>query len=146
MKRALAVLFIALGALFVSGCAGKYPWRAEAVVTPEVRIAPQEVFLRKDRLFVKVIIVNLTKEPLIVSRDLVTLQIGSGRTLSRSSGLTTQHQAYTLNPGASHDVNIDFKDDILTDGVNSANIVWKGALRAGSRELEVPPTPVQRQD
>jgi hypothetical protein len=145
MKRVLAVVLFALTMLFAGGCGSKTYWRAEPVVTSEVRIAPQEVYLSKNRLFVRVTVVNLTQETVIVSRDLVTLQLGGGRVVSRSSGMTTQHQAYSLNPGASRAVYIDFKDDELMDAVNSANVVWKGAIRAGSREIEVPPTPVQRQ-
>jgi hypothetical protein len=142
MKRVLAVVLLSL-AVVLGGCLGsKQTWTAQPVATAEVRIAPQEVYRRKDRIFVRVTLTNLTKENITVDRDGVSLQLEGGRVLGRSSGMTTQHHPYTVVPNGAHSVYVDFRDDGIDEGTNAANVVWKGAVYAGARELAIPPTPI----
>ena len=141
MKRALAILLfvVALG-----GCLGaKQTWSAQPVATAEVRITPQEIYRRKDRLFVRVTVTNLTTENLTVDRDAMSLQLEGGRVLGRSSGMTTLHHPYNLPPNAAHSIYVDFKDDGIDEATRSANVIWKGAVFAGARELAIPATPVR---
>lgn len=143
MKRPLAIIFL-LVTLAVGGCLGsKQTWSAQPVATAEVRITPQEVYRRKDRLFVRVTVTNLTQENITVDRDAISLQLEGGRVLERSSGMTTQHHPYTLAPSAAHSIYVDFKDDGIDEATSAANVIWKGSAFAGARELAIPPTPVQ---
>src|SRR3954471_24337045 len=143
MKRSLAVILMAV-AVLLGGCLGsKQNWSAQPVATAEVRISPQEVYRRKNRVFVRVTLTNLTHENITVDRDGVSLDLGGGRVLGRSSGMTTQHHPYTVPPNGAHSVYVDFMDDGIDEGTAGANVVWRGAVFAGARELAIPPTPVQ---
>src|SRR5688572_11875407 len=110
MKRLFTALLLA--ALALGGCLGsKQSWTAQPVATAEVRISPQEVYRRKDRLFVRVTFTNLTRENITVDRDGISLQLEGGRVLERSSGTTTLHHPYNLPPNAAHAIYVDFRDD-----------------------------------
>jgi hypothetical protein len=129
----------------LAGCMGaKERWRAAPVMTQEVRVVPQEIYRRKDRLFVRVTLWNLSMAPLTVDRDGVTAQLSNGAVLGRSSGLTTLHKPYTLPPGATQSIYVDFRDPAMEDAV-AANIFWTGAVWDGARQIEVPPTPARLQ-
>ena len=144
MKRLLAFILLASLAVVVGGCLGsKQAWTAQPVATAEVRISPQEVYRRKDRLFVRVTFTNLTKENVTVDRDGISLQLEGGRILGRSSGMTTLHHPYNVPPNAAHSIYVDFKDEEIDEATTSANILWKGAVFAGAREIAIPPTPVR---
>lgn len=143
MKRLLAVILVA-SVVVLAGCLGsKEGWTAKPVATAEVRISPQEVYRRKDRLFVRVTFTNLTKENITVDRDGISLQLEGGRVLERSSGMTTLHHPYNVPPNAAHSIYVDFKDDGIDEATSSANVIWKGAVFAGAREIAIPPTPVR---
>lgn len=140
--RLAAFLFLLLAAAPTSGCLGsKQPWSATMVASPEARITPQEVYRRKDRLFIRVTYTNLSSETVTITRDALSLQLSSGRVLPRSVGMTSRHGAYTLPPNGARAVFVDFRDDEI-ETAQSANLLWNGAVFAGAREIQVPPTPV----
>lgn len=144
MFRRFWLLLVVLSAVTsLTGCLGaKHAWRAEPVVTEEVRVLPLEAYRRKNRLFVRVTLFNLTKVPLIVSRDSVRAQLDTGTVLDRSVGITSLHKPYTVQPGAAQRIDIDFRNDaILMAG--AANVFWTGAVFDGARQLMIPATPVR---
>lgn len=139
----LGFWIVAFFVVALSGCLGsKHTWRGSPVITEEVRVVPQEIYRRKDRLFVRVTVYNLSRVPLTVDRDGVTAQLANGEVLARSSGTTTQHRPYTIYPGETHSVYVDFRGEGVEDA-GGANIFWTGALWDGSRQLQVPATPVR---
>ncbi|MDB4943366.1 MAG: hypothetical protein JWP97_2900 [Labilithrix sp.] len=143
MKRLVAALFAVLVLTSLTGCLGaKQSWTAQPVATAEARIAPQEVYRRKNRLFVRVTYTNLSNENVTIDRDAVSLQLASGRVAGRSSGTFTQHHPYTLPPNAAHSIYVDFQDEEIADGMQSGAVLWNGAIFAGAREVHLPPTPV----
>ncbi len=145
MVRHIAALLVLVAVAFtsLSGCLGaKHPWSAGTVLTEEVRVIPQEVYRRKNRLYVRVAFVNLGQVPLLISRDLVKAQLNTGALLDRSTGLTSTHKAYTLQPGGTQDVYVDFKHDAILNA-SSAYVFWTGAVFDGAREVPIPATPVQ---
>lgn len=143
MKRVLSLALLVL-TLTLGGCLGaKEGWSAQPIATAEVRITPQEVYRRKDRLFVRVTFTNLTQENVTVDRDGISLQLDGGVLLARSSGTTTQHHPYTVPPNGAHAVYVDFRDEAIDEALGGANVVWKGAVFAGKREIVIPPTPVR---
>ncbi len=146
LARIARVLFAAIAlTFFLSACLGaKQSWRATPIATAEVRIVPQEVYRRKDRLFVRVTITNLSQETLTVDRDAVTAQLDSGRVLARSSGMTTLHKPYELYPGQAHSIYVDFKDGDIDEHARAANVFWTGAVFAGARSVQIPATPLTR--
>lgn len=146
MRRSLArlsvVAAVAVAALASTGCIGaKHTWRAQMVTSPEARISPQEVYRRKDRLFVRVTYTNLSTETVTVDRDALQLQLANGRLLGRSTGMTSTHPIYSIPPNGAHSIYVDFRDEVLEEE-HSAALVWKSAVFAGSRELAIPYTPV----
>ena len=141
MRRFFLTLFFVV---VMCGCLGsKQGWSAQPVSTAEARIVSQEVYRRKNRLFVRVTYTNLTRETVSVDRDSVQLQMPGGRILGRSSGMTTQHHPYNLHPNEAHSIYVDFMDDDINEDLDAANVLWKGAVFAGARELVIPPTPVR---
>ncbi|MCL2723868.1 MAG: hypothetical protein FWD69_05465 [Polyangiaceae bacterium] len=143
MKRWLAVVMMLISTQAVVGCLGsKQAWTpGEPVVTSDVCIVLQHVFRRKNRLFVRMVMMNLTSSALTVHRDALTLRLNTGRTLQRSSGMTTTHKPYDLAPGASREVWVDFRSDDIPKGT-SAQLLWKDAVFAGTRAVEIPDTPI----
>jgi hypothetical protein len=142
----LAAVGLALGvglvAITSAGCLGaKESWRTQTVTSAEARVTPQEIYRRKDRLYVRVNYTNLGAEPVTIDRDAMTLQLANGRTIPRSTGTTTTHTIYTLPPNGAHAVFVDFKDDAI-ERERSATVLWKGAVFAGKREVEIAPTVV----
>ena len=141
-----ALVLVALTAV-LAGCLGtKYAWSSAPIATSEVRIVPQEVYRRKDRLFVRVTLTNLSSSTLTVDRDAMTLQLDTGRILGRSVGMTSLHKPYSLPPGAAHSIYVDFKDDDIHEDRGSANVIWSGAVFDGGREVQIPPTPLRARD
>ncbi len=144
MKRVHAIVVVLSLLAVLTGCLGaKQSWSAQPVATAEVRISPQEVYRRKDRLFVRVTFTNLTGENMTVDRDGISLQLEGGPLLGRSSGMTTLHKPYNVAPNQAHSIYVDFKDDGIDEATSAANVIWKGAVFAGAREVAVPPTPVR---
>jgi hypothetical protein len=144
VRRIVLSILGALLLAFVTGCLGaKQTWSAQPVSTAEVRITPQEVYRRKDRLFVRATVTNLTNENITIDRDGISLQLEGGPLLGRSTGMTTLHNVYTLPPNAAHSVYVDFRDELIDESTAGASVVWRGAVHAGRRELAIPPTPVR---
>ena len=144
IARAIAFAVVLASLACLAGCLGaKQTWTAQPVATSEVRITPQEVYRRKDRLFVRVTLTNLTGENITVDRDGISLQLEGGPLLGRSAGMTTQHNVYTIIPNGAHAVFVDFRDEGIDDATSAASVIWKGAVHAGARELAIPPTPVR---
>lgn len=143
MKRLGLAILLAAAAPAMTGCMGsKHAWAAQPVATEETRVIPQEIYRRKNRLFVRVTFTNLSQSYLTVDRDAVTLQLDSGRILGRSAGMTSLHKPYELPPNASHSIYVDFKDDDIDEDRAAANVIWTGAIFDGARQIQVPPTPV----
>lgn len=144
-RSSLSILGLLLLLSILPACMGsKHTWRATPVMTEEVRIIPQEIYRRKDRIFVRVTMTNLGQSMLTVDRDAVTLQLDNGRVLGRSSGMTTLHKPYDLPPGRSHSIYVDFKDEDIDAHARAANVFWTGAVFDGARQLQIPATPLQR--
>lgn len=142
LARVSLVAVVAVAGLSSTGCLGsKQTWRSETVTSPEARVSPQEVYRRKDRLFVRVTYTNLSAETVTVDRDALQLQLANGRLLGRSTGTTSTHAIYSIPPNGAHSIYVDFRDDDLESERNAA-LVWKSAVFAGSREVIVPYTPV----
>jgi len=136
------LLVLAAVSLATPACLGaKESWQALTITNADLRVAPVEVYRRKDRLFVRVTYTNLTPETVTVDRDAMTLQLPNGRVVPRSLGSTTTHTVYTVPPNGAHAVFIDFRDDEL-EKAHSATVLWNDAVHAGTREIAVPPTPV----
>ncbi|AKU96299.1 hypothetical protein AKJ09_02963 [Labilithrix luteola] len=143
MKRLALAILLATAAPAMTGCLGsKHSWAAQPVATEETRIVPQEIYRRKNRLFVRVTFTNLSPSYLTVDRDAVTLQLDTGRILGRSSGTTSLHKPYELPPNASHSIYVDFKDEDIDEDRAAANVIWTGAVFDGARQVQVPSTQV----
>jgi hypothetical protein len=138
------VVAAALFAPLLGGCIGsKHTWRAMPVATEEVRVSPQEVYRRKNRLFVRVTMTNLSPSWLTVDRDAVSLQLDSGAVLGRSSGMTSRHKPYEIAPGRSHSIYVDFMDEDIDEHARAGHVFWNGAVFDGARQVAIPPTPVR---
>lgn len=123
----------------VGGCGSKHAWIAQPVATEEVRIVPQDVYRRNNRLYVRVTVWNLGKAPLVVAREHVQVQLVTGRVVG-----VTSRKSYTVEPGASQAVFVDFKDDDIKDAT-VAEIFWTGAVFDGAREVMIPATTVREE-
>jgi len=142
MRRFVALLLLS-SSLLVTGCMGsKHAWRAQPIATEEVRVVPQEVYRRKNRLFVRATFYNLGSSWLTVDRDAVSCQLENGHVLARSAGTTTLHKPYSIPPGGVHSVYVDFKSEDIED-VGAAHVFWTGAVYDGARQVMIPATPVQ---
>ena len=119
----------------------KHAWIGTPVVTEEVRIVPQDIYRRKNRLYVRVTMWNLGKSPVVVDRDQVQVQLVGGRVLERSG---RSRKVYTVQPGSAQSLYVDFKDDAL-DGGGAAQVFWTGAVFDGGRQLLIPATDVREE-
>lgn len=141
-KHLPSLLVLAALSLATPACLGaKETWQAQTITSADVRVSPVEVYRRKDRLYVRVTYTNLSAETVTVDRDAMTLQLANGRVIPRSLGTTTTHTVYTVPPNGAHAIFVDFRADEL-EKEHSATVLWKGAVHAGTRELDIPPTPV----
>jgi hypothetical protein len=139
MRSLLVLLALSLA---TPACLGaKESWQAQTITSADVRVSPVEVYRRKDRLFVRVTYTNLSPETVTVDRDAMALQLPDGRVIPRSLGSTSTHTVYSVPPNGAHAIFVDFRDEGL-EKEHSATVLWKGAVHAGTREVEVPPTPV----
>jgi hypothetical protein len=99
-----------LAALAQPACASRLPLVApEARLGNVVQVRTFDAFVKGDRVYVKLIVLNVSGQPLIVDRDGFALRLPTGEVLQRSSGVTTQHTPYPLAPGAGRDVFVDFR-------------------------------------
>lgn len=137
-----AILFAVatmLSAPLVTGCGSRHAWIAQPVATEEVRIVPQDVYRRNNRLYVRVTLWNLGRSPLVVARENVQVQLATGRVVGVASRKT-----YTVEPGASQAVFVDFKDDDIKDAT-IAQVFWTGAVFDGDRVVMIPATSVREE-
>lgn len=122
---------------------GSYPeqsWTAAQITSPEVRITPGEISVSRDRLYVKTTLVNTSDKPLTVERDGIQLKLPDGRTLRRSTGMTSTHKPYIVQPGATQNVWVDFlAEGFEWNQYQSATVDFSEAIHAGATPVAVPP-------
>jgi hypothetical protein len=144
-------LLVATAAAASAGCHHSGPrtaWSASQVSSAEVRITPSDVSVSRDRLYVKTTLVNTSVSTLTVERDAVLLKLPDGRAVRRSTGITSTHKPYTVAPGASQNVWVDFlpAEDFDWSRVASAEVDFSQAVHAGAAVVPVPPLVLTRTD
>jgi hypothetical protein len=70
----------------------------------------KDVYTKDDQFVVKLWMTNLSQAFMMIDRNGFALRLSDGRVLRRAVGITTTHYLFTLPPGGSHDVNVDFRD------------------------------------
>lgn len=155
MQNAMLLSFVLLSSaasVALSGCrrsgANDTAWSANQVANEHVRITPGQISVSRDRLYVKMTLVNTTRETLVVERDAVMLKLPDGRAVRRSTGITSLHKPYTVPPGAAQSVHVDFlpAESFDWSTVASAEIDFSQAIHVGAAAVPVPPLVVTRAD
>lgn len=116
LKR--SALFTASAALLFAaafGCGPSLPDKIafagqNAQLQSGVQVAFQDAWVADDIFKVKMFVTNLSQAFLNVDRDGFALRLPDGRVLRRAIGTFTTHNIYTIPPGASHEVFVDFRD------------------------------------
>jgi hypothetical protein len=117
-----------LGALLPLACTRDVPLYAPATAVGGIFVRVREAEIDDDRVRVKMTFQNATNETLHVDRDGMALRLPDGRVLPRDGG---RHDVYTLAPGESHAVHVDFRGpDDLRHLTGAAVIV--GGIRFGA--------------
>lgn len=154
MRIAALLSFVVLAAAASTsiGCrrsgANDSAWSASQVANEHVRITPGQISVSRDRLYVKMTLINTTRDTLIVERDAVMLKLPDGRAVRRSTGITSLHKPYTVAPGATQSVHVDFlpAESFDWSTVASAEIDFSQAIHVGASAVPVPPLVVTRTD
>lgn len=121
-------------------------WSANQVANDRVRITPGEISVSRDRLYVKMTLVNTSNDTLVVERDAVMLKLPDGRAVRRSTGITSTHKPYTVSPGGTQSVQVDFlpAESFDWSTVASVEVDFSQAVHAGAAAVPVPPLVVTR--
>jgi hypothetical protein len=106
--KALAAAALLL-ALSQPACGSRvYLSAPQATLSSTLQVRTFDAYAKGDRIFVKMIVTNVSPQPIVLDRDGFALKLPSGEILPRSSGSTTQHKPYPLAPGEGRDVFVDF--------------------------------------
>lgn len=110
------IILLAMALLIVaSGCGRKRPMYARpAQLAGQVNVDPYRVYVRGPRIYVETNVSNHGMQPIVVSRDAWALRLPSGEVLDRSTGVTSTHTPYTIQPGETRRVFVDF----MKEGIN----------------------------
>jgi hypothetical protein len=108
MAAKLAAILAVIGLL---SCTKVQLYGAPTTLEGNVHVKIVDAYARGERIYVETYVSNGSDEPIRVDRDGWTLRLGTGETLSRSVGVTTQHDIYTIAPGAGRDVHVDFRKE-----------------------------------
>lgn len=120
----LALLVLSLG-----GCGRKTPLYAQpAQLYGDVHIDPYRVYVKGTRIYFETHVTNRGLEPIVIRRDAWMLRLSSGEMLQRSSGVTSTHAPYTIQPGETRRVFVDFRKDEgkLADEADGGALVVAG--------------------
>jgi hypothetical protein len=139
--RGAVVNLVAVLAVLLSGCAGRFYWNATVAQAPTVVVQPTSVYVSGPRLYIRATVLNRGPAPITVNRDAVALALPDGRILGRSVGVWTRHDAYVVLPGAARDVHVDFFENGFTwDQIPGAHVIWSSAIaQVGGGPIAVPP-------
>jgi hypothetical protein len=114
-------------ALACAACSSRVPLYAPvATLANTLQVRTFDAYARKDRIFVKTVITNVSAQPVVIDRDGFALRLPDGEVLPRGSGTTTQHTPYPLAPGAGRDVFVDFHAAHELDHIGGATIIVGG--------------------
>jgi len=114
-------------ALLSAGCTRDVPLYAPATTVGGLFVRVSEAEIDGDRVRVKMTVQNATSDTVHVDRDGMALRLPNGRILPRDGG---RHSVYTLAPGESHDVHVDFRGSEDLTRLDSAAVIL-GGIRFG---------------
>ena len=108
-----------------------------AQLAGQVNVDPYRVYVRGPRIYVETNVSNHGMQPILVSRDAWALRLASGEVLGRSSGVTSTHAPYTIQPGETRRVFVDF----MKEGVNLTAAADGAVLVVAGVSFGADPTP-----
>lgn len=130
-RRSLfTVLCLLALASILAGCGSRTPLYAPPAAFGGVLVRVYEADLEDDHVWVKMHVTNQTGGPLEIDRDGMAVRLPDGQVLPRASGMTTQHTPYTLEPGETRRVHVDFRGADLEELEGVSLIV--GGVRVAS--------------
>jgi hypothetical protein len=134
MNARRGVLGAAAAALLIGasfGCGGsglpdkvKYAAPPQAMLQGGVSVTFKLTHADEEDMKVRVIVTNMSNQVMMVNRDGFALRLPDGRILQRRGSM---HEPYILQPGAMHDVNVDFHENGLDmRTVQTASVIVGG--------------------
>jgi hypothetical protein len=111
---------------------------AEVAHAEEVVVQPENVWIDRHKLWVRVEVINQGDEHLVVNRDAIVARLPSGQVVNRAMGRTSIHATYVIPPNTSHAVYVEFAEDGFDwDRVPSVTIDFTNAILRGNHQIPV---------
>jgi hypothetical protein len=127
MRAKLLSAAALLVALSQPACGSRvYLSAPQATLSNTLQVRPFDAYARGDRIFVKMIVTNISPQPIVLDRDGFALRLPNGEVIPRGSGTTTQHKPYPLAPGQGRDVFVDFHAMHELESIPGAMLVVGG--------------------
>jgi hypothetical protein len=159
MSRLLYVFALAFA---LSACGGEtIVLRMQPVASADVRVTPTELIVKGKKLWIKLIVQNMTDGVIMIQRDQMVAHLPNGQTLARAmgtyggvgwgygyayaGGYEGIHAPYVLPPGAMHPVYVEYEQQgFKWEDVPSVQIDFAGAITRDGKPLPVPPFVLSR--
>jgi hypothetical protein len=103
----------------------------QATLANTLLVRTFDAYAKGDRVWVKMVVTNVSPQPIVLDRDGFALKLPSGEILPRASGTTTQHTPYPLAPGQGRDVFVDFHAGHEMESIPGAMLVVGGIMIGG---------------
>ncbi len=130
-------LLTLLAILALVACTKSY-LHAELAQAEDVIVQPENVWIDRHKLWVRVEVINQGDEHIVVNRDAIVARLPSGQIVDRAMGRTTVHATYVIPPKASRAVYVEFAEAGFDwDRVPSVTIDFTNAIQCGNRQIPV---------
>jgi hypothetical protein len=141
MKTALvSFVLVCLVGLPSLALAGETPYSAQEYKHKGVSLAPEKIFLKKDKLWVRLLVINDTGKFLSVDKAQVRAKLASGAVVSRETGTFGKNpKLAVIQPGASHALYVEF---IVGEAPAPVDVLLDRGFILEGKTLALPPLSV----